>query len=169
MWAFVDLLPSYTSTSSPDTATIGYGQGEEDASNAAAATGGTSSSSSRGVIHRSRRRLDQENGIDYSSGERSDVKDLSHVDDDDEEDVASRAQQRAATETVCSQVGECSVCPHNWRVMIEKEEENVEGEWESCKRYGRRIKRQCNVLFRGELIAYSHGSLEIVRPNARDR
>ena len=168
MRAFVDLLPSSTTSASPDTARSGGSQGEVEEDDSAASAW-ASSSSSRGVMHRSRRRLDQENGIDYSSGEGDDVEELPSIDEDEEgaSAAASRAQQRSATETVCSPVGECSVCPHNWRVMIEKEDENIEGEWESCKRYGRRIKRQCNVLFLGEL-GRCHMAVKRVRPNFVD-
>ncbi|EJK65541.1 hypothetical protein THAOC_13584 [Thalassiosira oceanica] len=151
MCAYVDFLPSsISSTNSPDTSTStsGYIQGDT-----ATTTTDETSGSSRVVVHRSRRRLDQENGIDYSSGEGGDVEVLSTVDDDEEgASAASLAQQRSATETVCSPVGECSVCPHNWRVMIEKEDEKIQGEWDSCKSYGRRRKRQCNVLFRDDAL-----------------
>jgi hypothetical protein len=51
---------------------------------------------------------------------------------------------------LCSPVEECELCHRSWRVMIEKEDEKISGEYESCATYGRRRKFECTVLSRGE-------------------
>ncbi|KAL3808879.1 hypothetical protein ACHAXA_010934 [Cyclostephanos tholiformis] len=51
---------------------------------------------------------------------------------------------------LCSPVEECELCHRSWRVMIEKEDEKISGEYESCATYGRRRKFECTVLSRDE-------------------
>ncbi|KAL7553634.1 hypothetical protein ACHAWF_016939 [Thalassiosira exigua] len=48
----------------------------------------------------------------------------------------------------CSPVSECEMCPHNWKVLIEKEDEKIKGELESCTMHGRRRKFECSILFK---------------------
>jgi hypothetical protein len=61
------------------------------------------------------------------------------------------------SETVCTPIGECELCPSKWKVLIEKEEPTLKGEYESCFDYGRRIQFECTVLFQGECIIYFFG------------
>lgn len=43
--------------------------------------------------------------------------------------------------------GECELCPRNWRVAIERDDEKIKGEFESCVKYGRRRQFECMVLY----------------------
>jgi len=73
-------------------------------------------------------------------------------------------QQQASTTTVtqlpsnnnkhnelCTPMEECELCPHKWKQFLEKDEEKIKGEFESCLKYGRRQQFECTVLFQGEL------------------
>ncbi len=51
---------------------------------------------------------------------------------------------------LCTPIGECEVCPPKWKVMIEKEEQNIKGEYESCIEFGRRMQFECTVLLQGK-------------------
>ena len=64
--------------------------------------------------------------------------------------LSSASDQHQRGEELCTPVGECELCHHNWRVMMEKEDEKINGEYESCVTYGRRRKFECTVLFQGE-------------------
>jgi hypothetical protein len=59
-------------------------------------------------------------------------------------------QNQQMSEAVCTPIGECEVCPFKWKVMIEKEEQNIKGEYESCIEFGRRIQFECTVLLQGK-------------------
>lgn len=48
----------------------------------------------------------------------------------------------------CTPMAECELCPHNYKVLIEKEDEKMKGEYDSCAKYGRRRQFECTVLFR---------------------
>mmetsp|Transcript_19583 Transcript_19583/g.32086 ORF Transcript_19583/g.32086 Transcript_19583/m.32086 type:complete len:263 (-) Transcript_19583:249-1037(-) len=50
-------------------------------------------------------------------------------------------------ELICTPMEECEVCPHKWKQMLEKDDEKVKGEFESCTKYGRRQEFECTVLF----------------------
>lgn len=56
-------------------------------------------------------------------------------------------EQSANGTNVCSPLAECELCPHNWKVLIEKEDERIKGEYESCVKYGRRRQFECTILF----------------------
>lgn len=64
--------------------------------------------------------------------------------------TTSLSNQRISSEAVCTPIGECEFCPPKWRVMIEKEEQTIKDEYESCIEYGRRIQFECTVLFQGK-------------------
>lgn len=51
-----------------------------------------------------------------------------------------------ATE-VYTPMGDCEACPRNWRVAIERDDETVKGEHESCAQYGRRRQFEYTVVF----------------------
>jgi len=68
------------------------------------------------------------------------------ADDDDEDDEQSTPSSMNGT-SVCTPVGECELCPHNYKVLIEKEDEKIKGEYDSCVKYGRRMQFECTVLF----------------------
>ena len=57
-------------------------------------------------------------------------------------------------ELICTPMEECEVCPHKWKQMLEKDDEKVKGEFESCTKYGRRQEFECTVLFQGELCVF---------------
>ena len=69
-------------------------------------------------------------------------------------------------ELICTPMEECEVCPHKWKQMLEKDDEKVKGEFESCTKYGRRQEFECTVLLQGELcvvcIVFVEGN--IMRP-----
>lgn len=67
-------------------------------------------------------------------------------DDDDEDDEQSTPSSSNGT-SVCTPIGECEVCPHNYKILIEKEDEKIKGEFDSCEKYGRRMQFECTVLF----------------------
>eukprot|EP00580_Thalassiosira_gravida_P017172 CAMPEP_0201659176 /NCGR_PEP_ID=MMETSP0494-20130426/2023_1 /ASSEMBLY_ACC=CAM_ASM_000839 /TAXON_ID=420259 /ORGANISM="Thalassiosira gravida, Strain GMp14c1" /LENGTH=272 /DNA_ID=CAMNT_0048136573 /DNA_START=71 /DNA_END=889 /DNA_ORIENTATION=+ len=48
---------------------------------------------------------------------------------------------------VFTPMGECELCPHNWRMSIERDDEKIKGEYESCVKYGRRRQFECTVLY----------------------
>lgn len=58
------------------------------------------------------------------------------------------------SDEICTPIGECELCPSKWKVLIEKEEPKMKGEYESCFEYGRRIQFECTVLFQGEFISW---------------
>jgi hypothetical protein len=64
--------------------------------------------------------------------------------------LSSASDQHQQGEELCTPVGECEMCHHNWRVMMEKEDEKIKGEYEGCVTYGRRRKFECTVLLQGE-------------------
>lgn len=79
-------------------------------------------------------------------------------------DAASAASAAAAAATssnknneLCTPIEECELCPHKWNQFLEKDDEKIEGEYESCTKYGRRQQFECTVLFQGEyyIICYS--------------
>lgn len=51
---------------------------------------------------------------------------------------------------LCTPIEECELCPHKWKQLLEKDDEKIEGEYESCTKYGRRQQFECTVLFQGE-------------------
>ncbi len=51
---------------------------------------------------------------------------------------------------LCTPIEECELCPHKWKQFLEKDDEKIEGEYESCTRYGRRQQFECTVLFQGK-------------------
>lgn len=53
-------------------------------------------------------------------------------------------------EYICVPVEECELCHRSWKVNIEKEDERIHGEYESCASHGRRRKFECTVLSQGE-------------------
>lgn len=73
--------------------------------------------------------------------------------------VTEAAAASAATSTkqvpnknneLCTPIEECELCPHKWKQFLEKDDEKIEGEYESCTKYGRRQQFECTVLFQGE-------------------
>ena len=50
----------------------------------------------------------------------------------------------------CTPSSECELCPYNYKVLIEKEDEKIKGEYDSCLKYGRRKQFECTVLFQGK-------------------
>ncbi|KAL7543518.1 hypothetical protein ACHAXR_013046 [Thalassiosira sp. AJA248-18] len=80
--------------------------------------------------------------------------------DDDDDDVPKKNYNKSNSTTyvaletkqqqqseVCTPVEECELCPRNWRVSNEKDDEKVKGEFESCVKYGRRRLFECTELF----------------------
>ena len=78
------------------------------------------------------------------------------------EEAAAAASAIAATSSttkqaanknneLCTPIEECELCPHKWKQLLEKDDEKIEGEYESCTKYGRRQQFECTVLFQGEL------------------
>lgn len=65
--------------------------------------------------------------------------------------TAATTTQKANNE-LCTPMAECEMCPHNWKVLIEKEDEAIKGEYDSCLKYGRRRQFECTTLFQGEFI-----------------
>lgn len=78
----------------------------------------------------------------------NDAVDAPTVGNDAQLSLASDQHQQG--EDLCTPVGECEVCHHNWKVMMEKEDEKIKGEYEGCVTYGRRRKFECTMLFQGE-------------------
>jgi len=52
----------------------------------------------------------------------------------------------------CTPSSECELCPYNYKVLIEKEDEKIKGEYDSCLLYGRRKQFECTVLFQGKKV-----------------
>ena len=52
----------------------------------------------------------------------------------------------------CTPSSECELCPYNYKVLIEKEDEKIKGEYDSCLKYGRRKQFECTVLFQGKKV-----------------
>jgi len=52
----------------------------------------------------------------------------------------------------CTPSSECELCPYNYKVLIEKEDEKIKGEYDSCLKYGRQQKFECTVLFQGKKV-----------------
>ena len=50
----------------------------------------------------------------------------------------------------CTPSSECELCPYNYKVLIEKEDEKIKGEYDSCLKWGRRQKFECTILFQGK-------------------
>eukprot|EP00577_Skeletonema_sp_RCC1716_P025395 CAMPEP_0113438152 /NCGR_PEP_ID=MMETSP0013_2-20120614/37800_1 /TAXON_ID=2843 ORGANISM="Skeletonema costatum, Strain 1716" /NCGR_SAMPLE_ID=MMETSP0013_2 /ASSEMBLY_ACC=CAM_ASM_000158 /LENGTH=173 /DNA_ID=CAMNT_0000328861 /DNA_START=183 /DNA_END=707 /DNA_ORIENTATION=- /assembly_acc=CAM_ASM_000158 len=42
---------------------------------------------------------------------------------------------------------ECELCPLKWKQLLDKDDEKIKGEFESCTKYGRRQEFECTVLF----------------------
>lgn len=55
---------------------------------------------------------------------------------------------------LCTPMEECELCPHKWKQLLDKDDEKIEGEFESCVKYGRRQQFKCTVLFQGELFVF---------------
>lgn len=68
-------------------------------------------------------------------------------DDGDDDDDDDQPKTSSNGTTVCTPIAECELCPHKWKVLIEKEEEKIKGEYDSCLKYGRRRQFECTVLF----------------------
>jgi hypothetical protein len=51
---------------------------------------------------------------------------------------------------LCTPMDECELCPHKWKQLLEKDDEKIKGEFESCVKYGRRQQFECTLLFQGE-------------------
>jgi hypothetical protein len=62
---------------------------------------------------------------------------------------------------LCVPVEECELCHRSWRVNIEKEDERISGEYESCMSYGRRRRFECTVLSQGESVAWEGAWMDI--------
>ena len=56
---------------------------------------------------------------------------------------------------LCTPIEECELCPHKWKQLLEKDDEKIEGEYESCTKYGRRQQFECTVLFQGEFLLFT--------------
>ena len=52
----------------------------------------------------------------------------------------------------CTPSSECELCPYNYKVLIEKEDEKIKGEYDSCLKYGRRKQFECTILFQGKKV-----------------
>ncbi|KAL9184403.1 hypothetical protein ACHAXT_002489 [Thalassiosira profunda] len=74
-------------------------------------------------------------------------------DDDEDDEGAELAVFANGTGTaqanidLCTPTDECELCPYNWKVLNEREEERIKGEYESCEKFGRRRQFECTVLF----------------------
>ena len=73
---------------------------------------------------------------------------LSHVEEKNNSTVSLTEEH--STE-VCTPSAECELCPHGWRVSVERDDEKIKGEFEACEKYERRQKHVC-TLFYGELL-----------------
>lgn len=73
---------------------------------------------------------------------------LSHVEEKNNSTVSLTEEH--STE-VCTPSAECELCPHGWRVSVERDDETIKGEFEACEKYERRQKHDC-TLFYGELL-----------------
>mmetsp|Transcript_13526 Transcript_13526/g.27471 ORF Transcript_13526/g.27471 Transcript_13526/m.27471 type:complete len:284 (+) Transcript_13526:117-968(+) len=50
-------------------------------------------------------------------------------------------------ELICTPMEECELCPLKWKQLLDKDDEKIKGEFESCTKYGRRQEFECTVLF----------------------
>lgn len=75
-----------------------------------------------------------------------------HGNDDD--DGGERPFSLANGTKVFTPSGECELCPWNWRVAIERDDEKIKGEYESCVKYGRRRQFECTVLYQSEFFRH---------------
>lgn len=57
-------------------------------------------------------------------------------------------------ELICSPMEECEVCPLKWKQFLDKDDEKIKGEFESCTKYERRQKFECTMLFHGEFCVF---------------
>lgn len=64
--------------------------------------------------------------------------------------VAELPPSQILSDAVCTPIGECEMCPSKWQVMMEKEEQTIKGEYESCIEFGRRMPFECTFLFQGK-------------------
>ena len=68
--------------------------------------------------------------------------------------AAATKQASNKDNELCTPIEECELCPHKWKQFLEKDDEKIEGEYESCTRYGRRQQFECTVLFQGEFLLF---------------
>ena len=55
-------------------------------------------------------------------------------------------------ELICTPMEECELCPLKWKQFLDKDDEKITGEFESCTKYERRQKFECTMLFHGEFL-----------------
>jgi hypothetical protein len=68
--------------------------------------------------------------------------------------AAATKQASNKDNELCTPVEECELCPQKWKQFLEKDDEKIEGEYESCTRHGRRQQFECTVLFQGEFLLF---------------
>ena len=68
--------------------------------------------------------------------------------------VVSETITANSGELICTPMEECELCPTKWKQMLEKDDEKVKGEFESCTKYGRRQEFECTVLLQGEFYVF---------------
>ena len=68
--------------------------------------------------------------------------------------VVAETLPASSGELICTPMEECELCPTKWKQMLEKDDEKVKGEFESCTKYGRRQEFECTVLFQGEFYVF---------------
>jgi len=69
---------------------------------------------------------------------------LSHVEEKNNSTVSLTEEH--STE-VCTPSAECELCPHGWRVSVERDDEKIKGEFEACEKYERRQKHDCTLFY----------------------
>ena len=70
-----------------------------------------------------------------------------------EDSTSSISQTTKNGELICSPTEECELCPLKWEQLLDQDEENIMGEFESCAKWGRRQQFECTVMTQGELTA----------------
>ena len=63
---------------------------------------------------------------------------------------------------VCSPSQNCELCPHHWRVSLESEDETINGEFESCTRWGRRERFDCTSFYGTFIFTFAMKRLLVV-------
>ena len=66
--------------------------------------------------------------------------------------TSSSTSSKSKEVSPCTPSSECELCPYNYKVLIEKEDEKIKGEYDSCLKYGRRKQFECTVLFQGKNV-----------------
>merc|ERR1719203_2008777 len=67
--------------------------------------------------------------------------------DDDSDDDDEQPTSLTNGTKVFTPMGECELCPRGWRVSLERDDEKIKGEFESCVKYGRRRQFESTLLY----------------------